>query len=322
MLNLKTSTENLNTSDLAALFGTVAARLAGSTGRLVETADWRFRIIEGGERDQLILSVLNRIHSPELRSAGSDRENDWEDGWRENLVDFVQSDYDVGKLMPKYYKANVPIRLNKQYVLPLEPDFLYRYTQVFRSWIFHEYLGGYDAIYEFGCGTAHNLVHLAAIYPEKELYGFDWVRSSQEIIQILADRLKLKIRGRPFNFFDPDDSLHFHPKSAVFTFGALEQVGADHGKYLDFILRKRPSLCIDIVGIHELYDETHLLDYLALLYHRKRNYLQGYLSRLRELEAAGKIEIVGVHRQLFGNLFDDPYSYVIWKPGESEGEKQ
>ncbi|HHT9159158.1 MAG TPA: hypothetical protein ACFYEH_04780, partial [Candidatus Brocadiaceae bacterium] len=58
---------------------------------------------------------------------------------------------------------------------------------------------------------------------------------------------------------------------------------------------------------------THLLDYLALKFHTKRNYLNAYLTQLRSLESQGKMEIIKVHHQQFG-FYDDPHSYVVWKP--------
>ena len=306
--------DKLSNKSFAELFGTTETKIKQTAGALIDSIDLHVTQIEGSERDNLIISILKRIISPELKNAGDHRETDWEDGWRENLNEFVQSGYDLGKLVPKYYKTNIPIRLNRAYILPAQPDFVYRYTQIFRAWLFQEFLADCRSVYEFGCGTGHNLIHLAELYPDKTLYGFDWVKSSKEIIQIVAKQYGLKLMGGTFNFFDPDETLTFDPLSAVLTFGALEQVGSNHRRYLDFILKRKPLLCIDVVGIHELYDEAYLLDYLALLYHKRRNYLDGYLTRLHELEEIGKIEIVKTHHQLFGNPFDDPYSYVIWRP--------
>lgn len=305
---------NLLFENFANLFGTSPERIKETAGDLIDGLDLGYTIIDGFERDNLILSILKKINSPELKNAGSHRENDWEDGWRENLNDLIQSKYDLKALIPKYYKKNVNIRLNREYVLPSHPDFVYQYTRIFRAWLFQEYLTNFDVIYEFGCGTGHNLVHLAELFPQKRLYGFDWATSSEDIIHILAQQCNINVSGGKFNFFEPDENIILEDKSAVFTFGALEQIGENHNKYLDFIMSKKPSLCVDVTCLHEHYDETQLIDYLALIYHKRRNYLNGYLSRLRELETKGKVKIINTHHQLFGNLYDDPYSYVIWRP--------
>lgn len=304
----------LGEHDLAELFGTTQDRMRKLVGVLIDSVDWHFERIEGRERDHLILSALKSINSPELRSAGEHRANDWEDGWRENLNEFIRCGYELEKLAPKYFKRNVPIRLNREYVLPRQPDFMYRYTQIFKDWLYKEYLADYQSVYEFGCGTGHNLVQLARLYPDKALYGLDWAKSSQEILRIVAERFKLNIKSGRFNFFDPDEAFAFNTDSAVLTFGALEQVGQNHERYLDFILQRKPKLCVDVAGLHELYDEAYLSDYLALLYHRRRNYLTDYLARLQQLDVEGRVEIIKVHHQLCGNLCDDPHSYVIWKP--------
>jgi len=66
--------------------------------------------------------------------------------------------------------------------------------------------------------------------------------------------------------------------------------------------------------IEDLYDEENLLDYLALKYHRKRGYLSGYLPRLRMLEAEGKLKIMEVRRMHFGSIYQEGYSFVVWRP--------
>jgi len=306
--------DKLNDNVFAGLFGTTETKIRKRAGLLIDSIDLRFRRIKGIERDNLILSALKKIHATELKNAGAHRATDWEDGWRENLNEFIQSGYDPEKLVPKYVKKNVPIKLNREYILPVQPDFVYWYMQIFRAWLFQEFLADCKSVYEFGCGTGHNLIHLAELYPDKKLYGLDWVKSSQEIIRVIAEQMGLNLMGGNFNFFDPDKTLTFDPDSAVLTFGALEQVGPKHDRYINFLLEKKPKICVDVIGIQELYDEAYLLDYISLLYHHRRNYLNGYLTRLRELEVVGKIEILKTHHQLFGNPYDDPHSYVVWKP--------
>lgn len=303
----------LSVQDFAVLFGTTAERVDEAAGGLIRALDLRYDVLEGGARDALLLDAVRRIHSPVVKAAGGHRADDWEAGWRENLNEFVSSGYDPVALVPKYIKAGVPVRLSRQFIRPALADFVLRYTEVFRAWLFREYLNGLPAVCEFGCGTGHNLVHLGAISPETQLTGFDWAESSQELLGVIAQQLHLPIRGARFDFFNPDPSVKFAEGTGVLTFGALEQVGADHGAYLRFLLERKPAICVDVVGLHELYDESNLIDYLGLLYHRRRNYLSGYLSELRRLEGAGQVEILRVQHQLFGNPFDDPYSYVVWR---------
>ena len=66
--------------------------------------------------------------------------------------------------------------------------------------------------------------------------------------------------------------------------------------------------------IHEFYDEGILSDYLELKFNKRRKYLDGYLTRLRELEAQGRVEIIRDHQQQFRNLYDDSHSLIEWRP--------
>ena len=305
---------DLTTKELAKLFGSTEEELVTYCGDLIESLNFRYRKLEGEERDKLILMVLKRIDSEDIPTSGEERRPDWEKGWSENLQEFIDSGYDTNKLIPKYFKKNVPVRLNRNYVIPVNQNFEHNLIKVFRSWLFQKYFQKVGSIYEFGCGPAYHLAYLATLYPDKKLYGFDWTKSSQKIIRVISQHYGWPIQGDYFDFFNPNKSLEIEPNSAVLTFAALEQVGKNHDPFLKFLLDKSPVMCINVECLHELYDQDNLLDYLALKYHRRRNYLDGYLTRLRELEKEGKIKIVKVHRQLFGNLFDDPHSYVIWKP--------
>ncbi|MCC6325828.1 MAG: hypothetical protein DCC43_15240 [Candidatus Brocadia sp.] len=303
----------LTIDDFARLFGTTADDIDEYCKGLVDTMDFSFEQLSDIERDKLILNILKRIDLADLPVSGEERKPEWEKGWADNLRDFINSGYDLSKLVPKYFKKNIPVRLNREYVMPVDPDFVLNCTRVFRNWIFRKYLKDVDSIYEFGCGPATHLAFLAGIYPGKKLYGLDWAKPSQEIIRLLAKHFGWQIEGRHFDFFAPDVNLHLDENSAVYTFGALEQIGGNHKAFLQFLLKESFKLCINVECISEFYNQDYLPDYLAFKYHKRRNYLDGYLTRLQELEAEGKIIILAMHHQQFGNIYDDSHSYVVWK---------
>ena len=95
---------------------------------------------------------------------------------------------------------------------------------------------------------------------------------------------------------------------------ALEQVGPRHEPFVDFLLERKPSICVNMEPLVDLYDGKQLIDYLAIRYHRKRGYLEGFLPRLEELRSQGRIEILETRRFFFGSLFHEGYSYVAWRP--------
>jgi SAM-dependent methyltransferase len=303
-------------ADLARLFGTTEDDLSAKCHDVIAGLDLRYRVPTKEERDDIILAALKKSDSEQLVAAGAHRIDAWEDGWQENLNDFIASGYDLRSLIPKYHqhhKKGLPVRLDRDFFIPESAEFVYNVTHIFRTWIFKSYVEPYDSVYEFGCGTGHNLAYLATLYPAKKYYGFDWATSSQKIIQLVAEKYGWHIGGKNFNFFHPDTSIRIDPKSIVFTFGALEQVGSNHGAFLQFLLERKPTMCINVEGLNELYDSDNLSDYLALRYHSKRNYLNSYLTELKNLESQGKIVIDKIHYQPFG-FHDDPHSYVLWKP--------
>lgn len=300
--------------EFASLFGVGAEDLDEYSTELIESLDFRYRKLSGNERDQVILQIMKELHCGEITVSGEDRKPDWEKGWRENLQGFTESGYDLDSLVPRYFKKHVPVRLNGDYVMPIGTDFVLNCTKVFRSWLFQKYFKNVDTLYEFGCGPGSHLAFLAELYPKKKLYGLDWAESSQEILEHLSNRFRWSIKGIHFDFFQPDHNFHLSKHSAALTFGALEQVGEKFEAFLQYILHQRPTLCINVECINEFYEQNNLPDFLALQYHRRRNYLFNYLTRLRQLESEGRLKILKAHHQPFGNIYNDTHSYIIWEP--------
>ena len=120
--------------------------------------------------------------------------------------------------------------------------------------------------------------------------------------------------GHLFDMRSPDEKLEIANNSAVVTIGTIEQLAGDFEAFLQFLLKRSPALCIHVEPTIELYDEDSLVDYLAVKFHRKRGYTQGFLPRLQQLQNQGKIEILKVKRLFFGSLFMEGYSLIIWKP--------
>ena len=304
----------LGISDFAFLFGIAAAELPDDCRALINKLDFSYRNLGSEEKDRLILRILKRIDSPDLPVAGEKSKPRWESGWQENLDNFKASNFDVRELIPKYIHPSQPIRLFGDYVMPYDSNFELNFYTVYRRWLFRTYLADARATYEFGCGPAHNLAELAELYPEKELHGLEWVSPSIEIMDLLRTERGFRVTGHHFDMFKPDDNLSVGGDSAFLAIGSLEQLGVDFEAFLQFTLRKKPSIFVQVDSISELYDENNLSDYLALKHNLKRNYIRKYLTRLSELEREGRIEIMKVRRISCGGLYYDGYSNIIWRP--------
>lgn len=303
----------LSEKDIARFFGVTEHDFSQKIRALIKQSDFRYRRLEPGERDNTILTILKRIASPTLGISGVDQKERWIRGWNENFEMFVNSGYNTDSLLPKFIRPDQPVRLDGNYALPLNAHFERDFYYVFRRWLYETYLSTHNPIYEFGCGTGFNLVELASMYPEKELHGSDWVDAPKKIIDLLAEKKGYNMKGHVFDMFFPNESFPMAQGSAIFAIGALEQIGDKFEPFLQFVLSRKPSIFVHVDSLVELHHENNLYDYLALSHDRKRNYLWGYITRLRELEKEGKIEILKLQRVPCGGLYHEGYSTVVWK---------
>ena len=265
-------------------------------------------------------SVLDGIEKKSKIISGKNRKNDWEDGWRESLENFVQSNFDVNTLTPRYYSSeledrdNSILRMEGRYIKATSPNFLANLQRVLRKQIYSQYFKGFDNVYEFGCGSSFNFEDVFELYPNMKCVGLDWSNAAIEIINLLRQKKDWNIEGHRFDFFEPDENLDIRRNSVLFTFGALEQTGDQYENFLQFILRKKPDLCVNIEPIDVFYDDKKILGYLGKKYHSNRNYLKNYLPRLKELEKEKKIEIFKTAKSSFGCTFQNIWSTIVWKP--------
>ena len=302
----------LNQEEFETLFGEPLGTLFQECRELVESLDFRYDILQGSSREEVFLRVLNTLNQ-DLEAAGKHRKQRWEDGWGENLSDFQRSGYDLAALAPKFVRLQEIIRLRGEYVRPYSHQFESNFVKVLRQWMFKKWFHSVDHIYEFGCGTGHNLIDAAALFPDRPLYGLDWSQASQVILRLLKEHHGFNIVGREFDMLEPDESFALFPRSGVFTVGAMEQLGSQYEKILNYILAQRPQICVHVETLYELYDQNVLFDYVAAKYLEKRKYLRGLLGTLQALEKERRLQILGTIRT-FGSLYHDGYSLLIWKP--------
>ena len=277
--------------------------------------DTSYRNLSAKELDHLLLEILEKIDTG-FSVSGKKRVTDWEKGWSENRNIFQESAFNTGNLKPKYYRPNNIFRWEGSYVYSKNSNLEYEIFEILREIIFHEFLLPSDTIFEFGCGSAHNLVALSKKFPHTRLIGCDWANAAIEILDALRKESGLNIEGKLFDFFAPDFDLSVPVGSVFLTIGGLEQVGENFDKFLEFSLSKSPRLCIHIEPISEFYDSklNGLTDYLALKFHRSRNYLKGFLTALKILEKEDRIKIVKSKRFPFGGKFHEGWSVIVWEP--------
>jgi hypothetical protein len=304
----------LGIEDFARLFGTTADTLPERSRALIAEGDFRYRPLAGEERDRVLLDVLTRVDSGEWSTAGEQGKPRWEKGWSENLEGFRKSGRDLSQLVPKYIRPHQAVRLDQNYVMPVDPNFELKWFEIFQQWLFTTYFKDAKVIYEFGCGSGINLAALATLYPDKKYIGLDWTAAATEIVDEMSRAYGWNMKGQRFDFFHPDKNVTIEPGATIFTVGALEQTGRDHEAFLQYLLEMKPALCVNVEPIVEWYDENQLVDYAAIKFHRRRNYWEGFPGRLKELEQEGRVEILKTKRSYFGSLYLEGYSQLVWRP--------
>lgn len=305
----------LSVKDFERAFGVSCGALPASVQDRIGRADFRYQSIAPAERDAVILRVLQRVDSGELTRVGAHRKDVWEKGWEENLDAFSSKGFALESLVPRFVRPEVIVRLNQDYVRALNPEFEFHFHDVVRRWMFLEFMADADSVYEFGSGSAYNLVSFSEEDRRgMKFVGLDWADSAVKLANVIGRNHKINLTGRQFDFFHPDATLEIGPGDAALTFCALEQVGLQHEEFLQFLLRKRPRICVHMEPLVDLYDPKNLVDYLAIRFHTYRHYLSGFLPRLRELEQEKRIEILKVQRLHFGSIFHEGYSLVVWRP--------
>ncbi|MES2139036.1 MAG: class I SAM-dependent methyltransferase [Bacteroidota bacterium] len=283
-----------------------------------EKASLIYEEISDIDRDNYIREVVDTLlkvyADADTRPAGEHRIAEWEKGWGENL-DAIKKGKNVIDLIPKYYGKRKLVRWRQRIIRPLISDFDYKILSIIVDWVVESFFQNATTIFEFGCGPAYHLLRARQYNPDAQLVGLDWTKASQEIIQQVKESgIETKIEGKNFNFFTPDYSINVPRKSGFLTVAALEQIGDNFNPFLDFIMNKKPSICVHLEPIDELLDQNNLIDRLSTQYFRKRNYLNGFLPRLRQLQEEGKIKIVTEQRTYSGSFFIEGHSLIVWYP--------
>lgn len=265
------------------------------------------------EKDQILLNIINTLLDPQLIKAGEHRLSQWEKGWGENLKDLKSKK--STSIIPLYFGKYNIVRFKQEFLKPISSNFEYNMLAVIQYWLFDKYLRKAKSIYEFGCGTGHNLLRAREVNSDAQIFGLDWAKSSQGIIKIIKkEKNDPNLYAENFDFFKPNENFKLNESSTIYTVAALEQIGNNFQPFINYLLKEKPKICIHIEPIGELLDESNLVDRLSQLYFKKRNYLDGFLLKLQQLEEKGKIKIHRAQRTFIGSLYIEGYSVIVWSP--------
>ena len=101
---------------------------------------------------------------------------------------------------------------------------------------------------------------------------------------------------------------------AVLTIGALEQTGRRYGKFFNWLIERKPEICVHVEPIPEWYNERCLVDWTAIEFLKVRKYWTGFPQMMERLEADRRITILHRKRTGVGSLFMEGYMLFVWRP--------
>jgi hypothetical protein len=309
MNNMKKS--KIMPEDIERLFND---KLSGYVKDRISGYKLEYSPVSDKEKESILIKIMDTLLDPFLVYSGPHRLKQWEKGWGQNFAELSEKKA-LSAVSPHYFGKYEINRFDQRFVKGLSPDYEKNMLYVILDYVFDKYLRKAKNIYEFGCGTGHNLLKTREVNPGAALIGLDWARSSQKILKKMSDSGLVKdIKGYNFDFFKPDAKIKLADHSAVYTVAALEQTGSNYKRFVSYLIKNRPAICLHIEPIAELLDESRLIDNLSIKYFRKRHYLSGYLDYLKNLEKLGKIRIHEAKRSYIGSMYIEGYSIIAWSP--------
>jgi hypothetical protein len=292
---------------------TINDSISEGVAKIIDSLDMEYEDLSNEENISAI-SKICEISDGDLKKSGKHRAHEWEHGWSENR-DLLKEKMSFDSVLPKYFGKFPYLRFGKKLIKQKSIGLEYKMLCSLEYHYFSKYLLSCKNIFEFGCGTGHNLFRARQLNPSANLTGLDWASSSQDILNELNKNEVLKCNSHKFDFYDPDYKVDIPEETGIYTIAALEQIGTSHENFLQYILSKKPKVCLHVEPIVELLDPAaYLLDDQCVKYCEKRNYLKGFLPRLRELEKEGKVEIIEAKRTNVGSFLIEGYSVVVWRP--------
>lgn len=306
---------NLTIADFARSFGVLESDISLEISNLIKKFNFEITEIEGKERDNLVIRIIEKIRYDEQSIASPGRKDVWQEGWSENLEAYKASGGSYSSLIPKFIREGLPIRWFGKYYKTTDPKFELNYITVLRAFIFESFFSKLDCLYEFGAGTGFNLLQAHNSLPHLKLIGTDFVSSSVELMNKVGSDFSIPLTASLFDMLNPSaEDFRLDRNSGVLTFGSLEQLGGEIEPIVNYLCNQKPKICVHIEPAIELYNSEDMEDYLATWFQGKRGYSSGLIALLQDYESRGLLLIKKIQRLNFGSLMMEGYNLIVWEP--------
>ena len=240
-------------------------------------------------------------------------EIDWQDDWFSVLQNLQTNNDNVKSIIrPKWFRESAFVNIHNCLSLTETPYVDWEYQLITRQMLFYTHLKDIENICEFGSGSGANFYLINEILQDKNFILSDISVTSLKIIEELKRKLNRNNLTYSNIDIEQDINLQLPDNSAVITTSVLEQIGDNYKNFINFILKEKPQIVINVEPIVELLDSKNGFDNVMNLYCEKRKYLAGYLTELEKLEKQKKIKIIMKKRTMVSGTFIEN-SVLIWK---------
>jgi len=240
-------------------------------------------------------------------------EVDWQDDWFSVLQNLQTNNDNVKSIIrPKWFRESAFVNIHNCLSLTETPYVDWEYQLITRQMLFYTHLKDIENICEFGSGSGANFYLINEILQDKNFILSDISVTSLKIIEELKRKLNRNNLIYSNIDIEQDIDLQLPDNTAVITTSVLEQIGDNYKNFINFILKEKPQIVINVEPIVELLDSKNGFDNVMNLYCEKRKYLAGYLTELEKLEKQKKIKIIMKKRTMVSGTFIEN-SVLIWK---------
>tara|TARA_B100000214_G_C23878088_1_gene585923 strand:+ start:44 stop:952 length:909 start_codon:yes stop_codon:yes gene_type:complete len=263
--------------------------------------------------NELNSEQYNEYYELCLEMLNKKLEVDWQDDWFSVLQNLRTNNDNVKSIIrPKWFRKNAFVNIQNCLSLTETPYVDWEYQLITRQMLFYTHLKDIDNICEFGSGSGTNFYLINQILQDKNFILSDISVTSLKIIQELKRKLNRNNLTYSNIDIEQDIDLELPDNTAVITTSVLEQIGDNYNNFINFILKEKPQIVINVEPIVELLDSKSGFDNVMNLYCEKRKYLTGYLTELEKLEKQKKIKIIMKKRTMVSGTFIEN-SVLIWK---------
>ena len=240
-------------------------------------------------------------------------EIDWQDDWFNVLQNLRTNNENVKSIIrPKWFRESAFVNIQNCLSLTETSYVDWEYQLITRQMLFYTHLKDIENICEFGSGSGTNFYLINEILQNKNFILSDISVTSLKIIEELKRKLNRNNLTYSNIDIEQDIDLQLPDNTAVITTSVLEQIGDNYKNFINFILKEKPQIVINVEPIVELLDSKNGFDNVMNLYCEKRKYLAGYLTELEKLEKQKKIKIIMKKRTMVSGTFIEN-SVLIWK---------